>query len=114
MWGLFILTRSAFRGGKNSTVSVYSDLSEVSYILNLRGSDIECCPVCKSYCVVTSDSCNLYCEDYKIKDVEEVRLFEERHNDARTRNGFDYVPSFRRRRRSYCLHSDATTAATQF
>ncbi|GMH96146.1 hypothetical protein TrVE_jg4816 [Triparma verrucosa] len=76
---------------KNAEVSVYSDLSEVSYILNLRGSDIECCPVCKSYCVVTSDSCNLYCEDYKIKDVEEylkeneitVRPYSEIHSDIK-------------------------------
>ncbi|GMH68700.1 hypothetical protein TrLO_g1794 [Triparma laevis f. longispina] len=56
---------------KKAYATVYSDLSEVSYILNLRGSDISCCPVCKSYCIITTNEIRLYCEEYKTKGVEE-------------------------------------------
>jgi len=41
-------------------------LDDIAWILNLRGSDVECNPVFVSYLVVGKDSCNLFIADQKV------------------------------------------------
>jgi Xaa-Pro aminopeptidase len=48
------------RQSTNHTSVVVSALDEIAWLLNLRGSDIHCCPVFFSYVVVTKDSTTLY------------------------------------------------------
>ncbi|ORZ22106.1 peptidase M24, structural domain-containing protein [Absidia repens] len=43
--------------------TVVSSLDEIAWLLNLRGSDIHCCPIFFSYCVVTSEKTLLYVKD---------------------------------------------------
>ncbi|KAI8148444.1 Creatinase/aminopeptidase [Fennellomyces sp. T-0311] len=40
--------------------TVVSALDEIAWLLNLRGSDIHCCPIFFAYCVVTRDDAVLY------------------------------------------------------
>ncbi|KAG2219136.1 hypothetical protein INT45_000508 [Circinella minor] len=40
--------------------TVVSALDEIAWLLNLRGSDIHCCPIFFAYCVVTRDHAVLY------------------------------------------------------
>ncbi|KAI8343991.1 Creatinase aminopeptidase [Chlamydoabsidia padenii] len=43
--------------------TVVSALDEIAWLLNLRGSDIHCCPVFFAYCVVTPEKTFLYVKD---------------------------------------------------
>lgn len=40
--------------------TVVSALDEIAWLLNLRGSDIHCCPIFFAYCVVTNTDAVLY------------------------------------------------------
>ncbi|KAI9307180.1 peptidase M24, structural domain-containing protein [Cunninghamella echinulata] len=40
--------------------TIITSLDEIAWLLNLRGSDIHCCPVVFAYCVVTNDTTLLY------------------------------------------------------
>lgn len=51
--------RAAIRG-KGYDGTVVSALDEIAWLLNLRGSDIHCCPIFFAYCVVTSNDAVLY------------------------------------------------------
>lgn len=48
------------RQSANHTSIVISALDEIAWLLNLRGSDIHCCPVFFSYVIVTKESATLY------------------------------------------------------
>ncbi|RCH93560.1 hypothetical protein CU097_005660 [Rhizopus azygosporus] len=50
--------------------SVLSRLDEIAWLFNLRGSDIHCCPVFFSYCLITPDKAFLYVQ----KDVMEDKI----------------------------------------
>ncbi|KAG0165714.1 hypothetical protein DFQ30_008092 [Apophysomyces sp. BC1015] len=43
--------------------TLISGLDEIAWLLNLRGSDIHCCPVFFAYCLVTQDKTTLYIHD---------------------------------------------------
>ncbi|KAI8097492.1 peptidase M24, structural domain-containing protein [Halteromyces radiatus] len=43
--------------------TVVTSLDEIAWLLNLRGSDIHCCPVFFAYCVVTPNQTLLYIND---------------------------------------------------
>ncbi|ORX43011.1 Creatinase/aminopeptidase [Hesseltinella vesiculosa] len=43
--------------------TIVTSLDEIAWLLNLRGSDIHCCPVFFSYCVVTQDQVLLYAQE---------------------------------------------------
>ncbi|KAI8373025.1 peptidase M24, structural domain-containing protein [Radiomyces spectabilis] len=45
---------------KSSDGTVVSALDEIAWLLNLRGSDIHCCPIFFGYCVVTQQEAVLY------------------------------------------------------
>ncbi|SAL99769.1 hypothetical protein [Absidia glauca] len=49
--------------GRGYGGTVISALDEIAWLLNLRGSDIHCCPVFFSYCVVTPEKTVLYVKD---------------------------------------------------
>ncbi|KAI9023837.1 peptidase M24, structural domain-containing protein [Phycomyces nitens] len=55
--------------------TVISSLDEIAWLLNLRGSDIHCCPVFFAYCIVTQQEAVLYVmnkgKDNLAKDVVE-------------------------------------------
>ncbi|KAI9249140.1 Creatinase/aminopeptidase [Phascolomyces articulosus] len=40
--------------------TIVSSLDEIAWLLNLRGSDIHCCPIFFAYCMVTRDNAVLY------------------------------------------------------
>ncbi|KAI8877957.1 Creatinase/aminopeptidase [Backusella circina FSU 941] len=54
------LKLSDLRQSLNGKSMVVSALDEVAWLLNLRGSDIHCCPVFFSYVVVTPNDATLY------------------------------------------------------
>lgn len=45
---------------------VLSALDEIAWILNLRGSDVHCCPVVMSYLVITQQEALFYCNPEKV------------------------------------------------
>ena len=62
------------RGAK---AAVFAMLDEVAYVLNLRGADIECCPVCISYLIVTSSGATLYCDADKVASIDVIEHLRE-------------------------------------
>ena len=51
---------------KGCTQMLVSQLDEVAWLLNLRGSDVHCNPVFVSYCLVGRDKTTLFCDKQKI------------------------------------------------
>ncbi|CAO3639795.1 unnamed protein product [Cunninghamella blakesleeana] len=45
--------------------TIVTSLDDIAWLLNIRGSDIHCCPVVFSYCVVTPDTTLLYVKNNK-------------------------------------------------
>ena len=55
-----VRARMAEAGAK---MLVLSRLDDICWLMNIRGSDVECNPVVLSYCVVTETSCTLFIQD---------------------------------------------------
>ena len=51
---------------KGCSQMLVSQLDEVAWLLNLRGSDVHCNPVFVSYCLVGRDKTTLFCDKHKI------------------------------------------------
>jgi len=47
----------------DATLSVFSTLDDIAYLLNVRASDVDCNPVGVAYCTVSMDSATLYCDE---------------------------------------------------
>ena len=58
---------------KKATMSVFSALDDVAYLLNVRATgDVETCPVGIGYCTITNDEVAVYCDPAKLvaKEVQ--------------------------------------------
>ena len=56
---------------KRATLSVFSALDDVAYLLNVRAKgDIETCPVGIAYATISDDSVTLYCDTLKVESDE--------------------------------------------
>jgi Xaa-Pro aminopeptidase len=65
------------RQSTNNTSVVVSALDEIAWLLNLRGSDVHCCPVFFSYVVATKDTTTLYIQpSAKLSDQVQNHLKE--------------------------------------
>ncbi|KAJ5079691.1 xaa-pro aminopeptidase 1 [Anaeramoeba ignava] len=60
----------------NATVCIISKLDDIAWILNIRGSDIECNPVVISYLIVTNNSVLFFIDPKKINNEVENYLKE--------------------------------------
>lgn len=54
------------RSKMTAEVLVITQLDEIAWLLNLRGSDVHCNPVFVSYVVITAEECHLYVELRKV------------------------------------------------
>merc|ERR1719223_1344015 len=52
------------------SLSVFSTLDDVAYLMNVRASDVDCCPVGIAYCTVSNESATLYRDDVKVENNE--------------------------------------------
>lgn len=59
---------------QNATGLVVSSLDEVAWLLNIRGGDVDCTPVCISYAVVTMDEVRFYVSPTKVTPEVAVYL----------------------------------------
>lgn len=59
--------RAALRENKSEALIV-SQLDEIAWLLNLRGTDVHCCPVFVSYVILTQFECTLYIDERKLTD----------------------------------------------
>ncbi len=62
---------------KGADALIVSQLDEVAWLLNLRGSDVHCNPVFVSYVIVTAHDCILYINKVKLTDEVTTYLDEQ-------------------------------------
>lgn len=53
---------------------IVSQLDEIAWVLNLRGTDVHCNPVFVSYLFITTESCTLYINKVKLSPIVEAYL----------------------------------------
>ncbi|KAI7883982.1 Creatinase/aminopeptidase [Lichtheimia hyalospora FSU 10163] len=53
--------------------TVVSALDEIAWLLNLRGSDIHCCPIFFAYCVVTNNDAVLYIDNINKRLSQDIQ-----------------------------------------
>lgn len=58
---------------KGADVFVLSKLDDIAWLYNLRGADINCCPVFISYTIVTDDSATIYVDLDQVKDLKDFK-----------------------------------------
>ncbi len=57
---------------EDSQVLIITSLDEIAWILNLRGSDVECNPVFMSFLVITEDECRLFVQKKALDDCKTI------------------------------------------
>lgn len=77
---------------EGADVFVLSKLDDIAWLYNLRGADINCCPVFISYTVITDDSCKIYVDLEKVdslKDFKDAKFldYNEFFSDLKKLNG---------------------------
>lgn len=61
---------------KHAKTHLISSLDDVAWLLNIRGSDVQCNPVVLAFVLVTADSTTLYIDRQKLSEADGVRLAE--------------------------------------
>ncbi|KAI9313582.1 putative Xaa-Pro aminopeptidase P [Dichotomocladium elegans] len=88
---------------------VVSSLDEIAWLLNLRGSDIHCCPVFFAYCTVTRDSCVLYIGNANDRLTKQLRRDLDPIVRIREYNQiFEDLNQAREQRQRYMIDPDST------
>lgn len=63
-----------YPSSENEVILIISDLNDIMYLLNLRGSDVEYVPVAFSYMILFSDKVYLYLGDNVLTDTEKNKF----------------------------------------
>lgn len=70
-----------FLASGNYDGTVFTALDEIAWLLNLRGSDIHCCPVFFAFCIVTLDKTILYTNNRLPAEILDEQSVEVREYD---------------------------------